>query len=123
MDCISGTFEAKAWHAGKHVAADPSGFNWRIDCEDIDLAIHGLTNFGQVIFTGPRTLVRMDNLQDRVVIHAYDTGLPEHPGRRTVLSSKGREQFLEVLRSVQDRECQRDILKRMGYDSSGNRRK
>lgn len=105
IECLEGTFSAEAWHIGKHVAADPSGFNWRIDCDDVDVALRGLAAQGQIIFTGPRLLVRVDNLPDKVIIHAYDTAMPEHNGCRAVLSTEGRKQFYAVLESVRERDC------------------
>lgn len=103
-ECLNGSFKAEAWHVGKHVAADVDGFNWRLNNADVDLAIMGLQTSGQTVFTGPRCLVTMDNIGDRVVIHAYDTGIPEHFGCHAILSATGRSQFLEVLLSVKDRE-------------------
>ncbi len=98
IECISGTFEATAWHVGKHVAANPSGFNWRLDGDDIDIALGGLRTEGQAVFVGPRQLVVMSNLPDRVIIKALDTAIhDERTGRTTILSAAGREQFIAVL--------------------------
>lgn len=109
IDTLSGTMEAMAWHAGKHVAADPSGYNWRIMDEDVDEVIKVLESPGTscVIlddFKASRVKV-MHNKDGSVVIRALSLDLNSgmYDGDDTVLSDAGRLQFLDILRSVAHR--------------------
>lgn len=109
IDTLQGTMTAEAWHVGKHVAADPGGYNWRIMDEDVDDVIQVLENPGAkcVIlddFTTSRVKV-MHNEDGSVVIRALslDPVSGMYVGDDVVLSDAGRLQFLDVLRSVAQR--------------------
>lgn len=106
IDTLSGTMTAMAWHVGKHVAADPSGYNWRLMDEDVDEVIRVLQSPGTscVIlndFNASRVKV-LHNKDGSIVIRALSLDLISgiYDGDDTVLSDAGRLQFLEILRSV-----------------------
>lgn len=109
IDTLSGTMEAEAWHVGKHVAADPSGYNWRIMDEDVDEVIQVLENPGASCgilddFEANRVKV-LHNTDGSVVIRALSLDLISgvYDGDDTTLSDAGRVQFLDILRSVVSR--------------------
>lgn len=98
IETFRGTMTAFPWHHGKHVAADPSGFNWRIDGDEVDKVIHVLetpgTSFEKRYENETLTIT---SEKDKVVIEA--SGM-RFVGRLTTLTPTGRDQFLEILRSV-----------------------
>ena len=99
IETEKGTMKAETWGQMRHVAADPSGFNWRIDgnhSSELDEVIEALQVQGVHKFISYRSEIRLTNEPQRVVIEARDTMLT-YAGTFTVLTAKGREQFLAVL--------------------------
>jgi hypothetical protein len=101
IETTMGTMEAEAWHIGKMVAADPSGYNWRIANEQVDLVLDALKNYGGWTFRlSERATVALNNFPDKLHIIAEDDG----HFTETVLTQRGRAEFFNVLWSVKDRE-------------------
>lgn len=97
IETTLGTMEAKAWHIGKMVAADPSGYNWRIIDEQVDLVIDALKNYGGWMFRlSDHSAIVLNNFPDKLHIIAEDSGA----FTETVLTQQGRDEFMSVLMSV-----------------------
>lgn len=103
MDTLKGTFEAQVWHIGRHVAVDPSGYNWRLDGDEVEAALQSFTERRNWVSMGPRQRVEVNHFSDRTQIVAIDTAL-HGVYTETVLSLKGCDEFIEVLQEAMQRQ-------------------
>lgn len=102
IETIRGKMDAEVWHSGRHVAANPSGFNWRIDGDEVEQTLKALTDLTPLILTGYRMRIDIYHVEDVTFIEAQDTGLPA-ARTMTAITVKGRAQFIEVLQEAMTR--------------------
>lgn len=99
FDTLKGTFTAFVYGKIRHVVADPSGFNWRLDGDDVAYTLQSFTERRNWVSTGMRQRVEINHLSDRTQIVAIDTAL-HGVYTETVLSLKGCEQFVAILQDA-----------------------